>query len=66
VVVSLSNSPETTHPYAGTEAVLTDLTSGEVHTEMLDAQGQCSFRFIPKEHKFKVSIEDIPNYYRVV
>ena len=51
--------------YVGTEAVMTDLTSGHQESAVFNGNSYCSF-LVNKGHQYKIELEKIPDYYRVI
>ena len=51
--------------YVGTEAVMTDLTSGHQESAVFNGNNYCSF-LVNKGHQYKIELEKIPDYYRVI
>lgn len=64
VNVIVSYAPTSSNVYAGTVATLTEEGGSQQQVE-LDANGTCTF-LVPKGISYKVSLVDMPNYYRVV
>ena len=65
VIIDIPISQTDTNPYINTPATLTDLTSGNEYTELINDEGVCSFA-VAKGHEYKVSLIDAVHYYRAV
>lgn len=51
--------------FVGTEVIMTDLTSGHQESTILNDNNYCSF-LVNKGHRYKIELEKIQDYYRVV
>lgn len=61
----INSHPEPQHPYSGTQATLYDITTGDKQYQTIDEYGHCSFQIL-KGNTYKVSLDDVPQYYRVI